>query len=562
MGNPHRPRARRSVLAALLALAAASPGVRAQATAPVPLEERSYELLDRLSAQLAPGTLAHDQRPYTRLQVARFTLQMREALEQLTALQPAPSTARLGYLGELVSALEQRYADEIALLSRSAAGAPVGSQQRGAHLDVVRADGSWADSPFRGFTWNGLGSADNAQMNPLLDYDFGRPWVDGASAALDLQGRIDTGRLVAFGGPRFALQAPRGGVDTEVGLSLATGAARVRAGRWGFQVGRAQVRRGQGRQAGLLFSDNTPPLDMVFVENEEPYQLPWLFRYLGPLHFSALFSDLGPEQNFPHAKLYSNWLTFRPADHVEVGGGFIVHDGGKGSPQESIWERVGDYLLFVDVLFQAGSDFQASNKIAALDFRWWVPGGAAVLYGELAIDDFRVFNWNHVREMLWPDAAHVAGVVLPRLDGVGKLSGWAEFQHTGIRIYRHYDFSSGLTRRRFLLGDGMGSDGHALVAGLDFGPSPSSTLSLEGAWEQLSHDEWTAPEDPYFHFEKVTDGIEERRLRARLAWDHRPLDSSLGWRVEAGLERVQNFGFQPGEPRTNGALQLGLEWAP
>jgi hypothetical protein len=108
----------------------------------------------------------------------------------------------------------------------------------------------------------------------------------------------------------------------------------------------------------------------------------------------------------------------------------------------------------------------------------------------------------------------------------------------------------------------MGSDAQGVAGGLDFTPSASSTLSLEAAWERLSHDEWSAPTEPQFHFELVSDGPEEERQRIRLAWDHRPLDRALGWRVEAGLERVKNFGFQAGEARDNASLHVTLEWVP
>jgi hypothetical protein len=541
------------------ALAVAPAAVAAQATAPVPLEDPTYALIDRLAAQLGPGELIHGQRPYSRLEVARLTREMRAELDRLTASASPPPPARVAYLQGTLTALEARYAEELSLLDGGAADPAIGL---GASLGTVRLDASMADSPFRGFRWNGLGSADNAQVNPLLDYRHGRPLVDGFTGALELEPRLQLGRRgVLFGGARVGYMAPRDG-DDDADVTLHTGAARTKLGRWAFQVGRSQIRRGQGRDAGLLFSDNGPPLDMILLQNEELFRIPLLHRLLGPARFSAFFSDLGPEQNFPHAKLYGNWLTFRPARRLELGGGFIVQDGGEGGPEQSIWERVGDYLLFVDVLFQSGTDFQASNKIAGIDFRLWLPEIGAVTYGELYLDDFRVFNWNHVREMLWPDAAHVFGVSLPRLDGVGRLSAWAEYQHTGLRIYRHYDYSSGVTRGRFLLGSGLGSDAHGVVGGFDFAASPAATLSLEAAWEERRHDEWTAPEDPYFHFEKVEDHPTEVRRRLQLAWDYRPLDRAFGWRVEGGIEGVKNFGFVQGDAEKNAALRVVLEWRP
>ena len=91
--------------------------------------------------------------------------------------------------------------------------------------------------------------------------------------------------------------------------------------------------------------------------------------------------------------------------------------------------------------------------------------------------------------------------------------------------------------------------------------SPATTLSLEGAWEERRHDEWTAPEDPYFHFEKVEDHPTEVRRRLQLAWDYRPLTRAFGWRVEGGLESVRNFGFVQGDAERNAALRVVLEWS-
>jgi hypothetical protein len=201
----------------------------------------------------------------------------------------------------------------------------------------------------------------------------------------------------------------------------------------------------------------------------------------------------------------------------------------------------------------------ASNKIAGGDLRLSLPEIGAVAYAELYMDDF---DWRRPREILWADAAHVYGLSLPRLDGVGRVSGWAEMQHTGVRIYRHYDYRSGVTRGRFILGSALGSDALSFAGGLDWSPAPGSTLSLEVAGERRSHHEWSAPEDPLFRFERVRTNPEERRRRVQLAWDHRPLDGALGWRVEAGGERVENFGFEEGARATNGVIRLVLEWTP
>jgi hypothetical protein len=235
-------RPRGALCALWLAALLAPVSLRAQATAPVPLDDPSYEVLDRVAAQLPTRELIHGQRPYTRLEFARLTRDLTAALEELERSAAPPSEARLRWLRGQLDALERRYQEEISWLD--------GSAGRGVHvqLDALRVDGSLADSPFRGFTWNGLGSADNAQVNPLLDYRHGLELVDGFTGGLEVEPRLQLGAHgVLFGNARLTYAAPRGDADTDVDPSLRTGALRGKLGRWALQVGRGWARRGQGR---------------------------------------------------------------------------------------------------------------------------------------------------------------------------------------------------------------------------------------------------------------------------------------------------------------------------
>ena len=129
-------------------------------------------------------------------------------------------------------------------------------------------------------------------------------------------------------------------------------------------------------------------------------------------------------------------------------------------------------------------------------------------------------------------------------------------------MYRHAQFTSGVTQERFLLGSALGSDAHAVTGGVDLLLSLSGKLSLEAAWDRRSLDQWGARETPTFHYEKVADGPEEERVRARLSWERRPLQAGWGWAVEAGAERVSNFAFQRGAGETNALIRARVEWVP
>ena len=544
------------VLALMGGLALGAAPLEAQASAPVPLDDPAYPLLDRLLARLPLETAFHGQRPYTR---RRFALLVREAASRWAA--QTGSTGATSVAGDspdaLLSALQQRFRPELAALEGAdRVGGPL-------HLDRARLESSLADSRSRGIRPTLPGSVDNAVVNPLLGSRFGRELADGATLALEPELRLRLAdRVVAFGGPRLALHLPRAGTGDgarDADLLVRTGAVRGTAGGWAVQVGRAELRRGQGRHAGALRSDDPPPLDMVLVESEEPFRLPWILEALGPATFSALLADLGADQNFPGATLYGSWLTVRPTRALELAGGYIVQSGGEGSPEQSFLERVADHLLFVDRLFRSEGNFEASNKVAGVEARLTLP--RLVAYGELYLDDFRLQSWRRVGDMLWLDAGHVLGVSLPRLAPGSRLSGWLEYRHTGIRLYRHTQFTSGIASEGHLLGDPLGPDGQTLTGGVDLWAGTLGGFALEAAWETRSEDQWTSEGEPSY-FVKAEDGPEEERYRAWLRWERRPQEGGFGWRIEAGGERVAAFDFEPGREEWNALLGVLLEWSP
>jgi hypothetical protein len=234
--------------------------------------------------------------------------------------------------------------------------------------------------------------------------------------------------------------------------------AALSASRWNLRVdvGRQPLVWGQALDGGLLLSTSGPPLDMIRVSTEAPWRAPWLFKWLGMLRGSALLADLGPRQNFPHAKLAAYKLSGQITSYFEFSASVMAQQGGRGAPTTDVWNR---FIDLVPALKYAlpDDDSQFSNKFAGWDMRFRIPAlHGAQLYMESVFDDMDPRRW---RSTWWEDGGHIVGASLAQLGPEGAWSAVAEYHHTGLRYYQHTVFSSGLSSNRTLLGDPLGPQG-------------------------------------------------------------------------------------------------------
>lgn len=533
--------------------------VAGQASTNVPTLDPVYRSIDKLIAHGLVDVVIVGQRPYSRAEIARIVDEVRGNLSRLEAPLTDPSTpsARRRSLGAQVTAvhrilsdLEREYGAELARVEDDTA--PSAGTTRVRPLDRLYVDLTLANSPPRGFVDNGEGEVD-AVMNPLLQGREGRNLVDGGTAALETTHWITiSDHAAAFARPRFQITRAREGRPDVNEVVLQNLYARFAVGNVRFQIGRDNLVWGQGDRAGLLLSHNARGLDMVNVTSGRPFRLPWVFRHLGYTKWSLFLADLGPNQRFPHSRLLGYKLSFRPTRFLEFGASLVDEFGGEGSPDYSFGKLLADILPFMENII---GPQRFSNKIAGLDLRIRVPQARGLeLFAEAMIDDW---DLDRLRAMLWQDAGYVAGVAMPRLNNSGSVGMAAEFHHTGIRYYRHYQFRTGWALDQFIIGDNLGPDGNAAYARIDWDVSPRDALVLRGAVERRTADYYVIQ---YPRWIATVTYPKENRFRVVGSWSGRVAGAvPLRLQTTVGYERVTNFDFVAGANRDNWLAQVAVE---
>ncbi|MDH5590257.1 MAG: capsule assembly Wzi family protein [Gemmatimonadota bacterium] len=520
-----------------LILAAAVPAAQAgslaaQATSNVPLDDPAYVDLDALVSAGLTAPVHVGQRPWSRLTFARLAASVPEE----AVLSPRQ--------GEALARLRERFGSE----GEGAVAAP------GVRFREVRADATWADSPWREIPSRVAGGQQiDGSVNPLLQGQEGRPLVDGWTLGVEpsVEARPAPG-LVVVARPRLQYAGPRG-ADEDGDVGVHTLYARGAVGNVAFQVGRDHLFWGQGAAAGLMVSDNARGLDMIRVGNERPFRLPWLFRYLGPTRLTQVIADMGADRDIPHSKVFLTKASFLPHPDLEVGIGLLNQQLGEGAPEAPFWERVADLTWVLD-LFMTSGDFEISDKLVVADVRWRVAPGFA-LYGEAGFTDI---DFRRIGDFGTHDAAYLAGVDLSGLGSEGRWSGAFEVHYTGIIYANHGQFTTGHTLDRVLMGDPLGPAGRAVRARVNR-DDPDRRIGMHVSRESRSTDTWSKDAD--FHWVRRVDAPEEVRKRFVLGWEERPGSRNLALSAVLGVERASHFAFTD-QTRTNffGQLVLTRRW--
>jgi Capsule assembly protein Wzi len=156
--------------------------------------------------------------------------------------------------------------------------------------------------------------------------------------------------------------------------------------------GRESLWWGPGFNGSMLFSTNARPFDLIKAGAAEPFTLPWIFEYLGPIKLTYMLGQLEENRDFPHTKLTGLRLNLTPATFLELGLSRVVQFNGDGRPSVGF----GDYMR---IFFGPGSDDPNSplnnNTLLSVDFSLRLPNVSRYLplfkdleiYGELGWDD-------------------------------------------------------------------------------------------------------------------------------------------------------------------------------
>ena len=542
----------------------------AQASITVPTTDRVYRDIRLLIGHDLVDTLIVGQQPYSRMTIARVLLQARRNLTHTQAdlgdrgLSPDARRrieARLRHVESVLGRAERDFRAEMDQLAT-----PPGTGPRPAHHPLAGIEISLiaANSPPRDAINANLGFND-AVVNPLLHHRQGRNVVDGGTASVETVHWTQVSRQFAMlARPRFQISkafAPQPNINE---VKLQNLYARVALGNIEVLLGRDNLAWGQGRDPGLLISNNARGMDMIKISNGRPLTLPWLFRLLGPTKFSLFVAHLGSQRFLPNSYMVGYKVSIRPHRQLELGFTATAEAGGTGAPQASLVERIADPLLFVDLVFLTSSDFQFSDKRVGFDVRFRIPQARGLeLFGESVFDDIRQAN---LKGMFTQDAGYVVGAHLPRVVPSGIVDLTLEYHFAGIRLYRHAQFRSGHTLDGVLIGDELESAGRAGYMELNWDVSARDLITVEAAYEARSADDYRVIEDRARSIPlqsiKVRSNPQERRYRGVISWSHWFEGRPFLLKTSIGYERANTFAFQLGRNRHNliGELKLDVSF--
>jgi membrane-associated phospholipid phosphatase len=286
----------------------------------VQLDSWIYPALERLAAMGYVKTAIVGLRPWTRLECARLVMEA----SQLQPEEDAPLEVQQLYIG-----LSLEFASELEIMS--------GESNSRAQLESVYQ---------RSLGISGKPLTDNQHFGQTLLNDYGRPFEEGFNTVAGASGWATAGPFVIYSRgeyqyspsspalPQNALDfiasvddlppnppatptpASRSFrvLDAYVGMTLAN---------WQLSFGRQSQWWGPSEGGAMLYTNNAEPLNNMFrIDRVQPFQLPWLFRYLGDIRLQLFLGQFSG-----HRFLNNNF---------EGGGAFVGQYGQSLHPQPTL----------------------------------------------------------------------------------------------------------------------------------------------------------------------------------------------------------------------------------
>ncbi len=402
----------------------------------VPTDSYVYDHLEKLDGLGLLKPMLTGSKPYSRLQVAGWVLEMEAALGK----QKNPS-----WLGKaLLKDLRQEFAAELARLASGQAAVAPKLREWKAGMVYTNGDAS------------GYPNAPRASYQPLNSHSQGIRYDRGMNAygSLLWEGSLGPDAWVSLT-PRVAW-----GQDSGAGARLHSGYVKLRSGNTEFFVGKDPLSWGQGRMgSNLLLSDNATPLTRFQISNIESLRYRGLLKHLGAIQTKVFFALLGDREywigstQYDHNKpgLYGIRFDFQPAPDFTIGAGYTSMFGGRGINMGfyEFW-----HMLLGKTNKEGGYDY--ANGLSGIDFRWRFPKlNGMQLYGGWYTEDNTSFD--EIGKKLWIKG-HIGGIYIPRLTPAGDWDLTLEAAGTGHVWYMHNAYSGGHTYDGQILGDPMGGD--------------------------------------------------------------------------------------------------------
>jgi hypothetical protein len=334
----------------------------------VPLDSWVYASFDRLAALGFVDTEIAGIRPWTRTECARLT---QDAVDALAGRETENTGA-----GSIILALQREFAADLEILG--------GGSNRRLQLESTY-------TRFTGIDGQPLNDSDH--FGQTLINDFGRPYGEGFSNSTGFSGYATAGRFALYVRGEYqhapaipAYSLPVRQVIANVDANPLQPAQSIAAtnqyqlldtyvsanfSAWDISFGKQSLWWGPDQGGAMLISDNAAPMYMGRISRVTPFQLPWLFRFLGPVKTDFFFGKLSGHEFPADPLIHGEKISFKPTPNLEFGFSRTVVMGGVGRPF-TLGALFNSYVSFTSSQNYGASD-NPGKRTGGFDFSYRVP---------------------------------------------------------------------------------------------------------------------------------------------------------------------------------------------
>ena len=430
--------------------------------------DATYDDLERLvTAGLADRTLLNT-KPLSRIEAARIVAR---AIARIRRDEPDGLNLRRD-LEPVLDRLIEEFKVELAAL-----GVQV--------PDGVKPPGTFSFTPID--RAQGFGGYANHRLS--LVNEQGSSFKRGLNNGLTFESRMQIGDYLTF-----YVQPELLANEDYTAARLITGYAKLTLWNVELLVGRDSLAWGPGYRNNLLLSNNAAPLDQIRLGSAEPFLLPWIGQWVGPMKAMIFLAQLEERRDHPYAKLSGMRVTFSPATWLELGASrAVMFDGGGPYLPVSQYPAAIFNPKFGDV--RARPEERTNNLFSVdgeLRFRnvdrIYLPSRDLRLYGE--------FYWDDTCGECGPSSGvghFLASNLLPKGSTVGGVGGvhflglfgqdWLdarlEYARSSFQSFNQDQFTDGYWTRGHVISDFIGTDGRDYFARVSARLTPNLMLGVD-----------------------------------------------------------------------------------
>jgi membrane-associated phospholipid phosphatase len=452
----------------------------------VPLDSWVYPAFERLAAMGYVQTEFLGMRPWTRAECAQMVEEAGDVLRQQETERAEPA--------HLYQALADEFAKDLKLLN--------GDDNRALRVESVYT---------RTTEIAGIPLNDSYHFGQTLINDFGRPYAEGVNNISGFSGWASSGRFAIYVRGEYqhaplmpaysqsvqdfiaqvdnAPGQPARATPTVNQFTLLDTYVLVNVNNWEFSFGKESLWWGPGVGGALILSDNAEPFVMFRARRTVAYELPWIFRRLGPTKLDLFFGKLAGNQFPPRPLLHGQKISFKPSANLELGFSATSEFGGVGRPLTAA-------AVFYSYFSWRSSDLYPPNsnpgkRTLGMEFSYKVPHlrDWLTLYDEALLPNDNPTDFDVSRSPIYAPrrAAMRPGIYLSHVPGIPKLDLRIEAvytdaptprSHFGDYVYFNNFYHQLYTNKKNIIGDWIGREGTGFQGWSTYWFSPRKTLQF------------------------------------------------------------------------------------